>query len=211
MIWERLPLGPLQTNCYIIKNERKECLIFDPGGDGDRLLKLLRSRQYTPLAILLTHAHFDHIGAVDVIREAYKIPLYIHKNEEKWLEDPSLNGSQFFMMGSLTKVKSADRILTDESSLTIGSFNLEVMRTPGHSPGSLSFYIKDNDIVIAGDTLFQGSIGRTDLPGGNHEELLNSIHTHLLSLPENTLVLPGHGHETSVEEEMDQNPFLNGF
>lgn len=210
MNWEQIPLGPLQTNCYIVADDKKNCLIFDPGEEGKKLINRLEQRKLKPQAILLTHAHFDHIGAVDDIRDKYNIPVYIHTNEKNWLMDPSLNGSQFFMMGQI-KVKQADQLITSEDEMTIGDFTFEVFETPGHSPGSVSFYFKNDGFVVAGDALFQGSIGRTDLPGGNHEVLISSIHKKLLVLPEETIVLSGHGETTTIENEMDSNPFLNGF
>ncbi|WP_064091511.1 MBL fold metallo-hydrolase [Rossellomorea aquimaris] len=211
MNWKQMPLGPLQTNCYILWSNQKNCLIFDPGGEGEKLIQWLEEQQLTPLAIILTHAHFDHIGAVDVLRERYSIPAYIHEKEAQWLLDPSLNGSQLFMMGELIRLKPADYILTTEKELVLNEFSLQLFETPGHSPGSISYYVQKVGIVLAGDTLFMGSIGRSDLPGGDHKELLKSIHDKLLTLPEETLVLPGHGPQTSVRDEMDSNPFLNGF
>jgi hydroxyacylglutathione hydrolase len=211
MKWKRLPLGPLQTNCYCIWNDNKDCVIIDPGEEAGRLINWIESNQFKPLAILLTHAHFDHIGAVDKVREKFNIPLYVHEKEAKWLLEPALNGSQLFGMSDLIRLKPADYILTKEKNLSIGDFNFQLFETPGHSPGSISYYYKREGAVFAGDTLFMGSIGRTDLPGGNHEELLKSIHENLLTLPEDTIVLSGHGPETTIGNEMDSNPFLNGF
>ncbi|NRD80745.1 MBL fold metallo-hydrolase [Bacillus sp. BRMEA1] len=211
MKWQQISLGSIQTNCYIVEDQDKSCLIFDPGGEAKKLINLLNSRGLKPKAIILTHAHFDHIGAVDEIRDHYKIPLYVHKQEEKWLGDPSLNGSQFFTMIEPIKAKPADIIIREEGSLKIDQFVFHVYHTPGHSPGSLSFYFAEEGFVISGDALFQGSIGRTDLPGGNHPQLLKSIHDKLLTLPEETYVLSGHGAVTTIVEEMDSNPFLNGF
>ncbi|MFE8702484.1 MBL fold metallo-hydrolase [Cytobacillus sp. FJAT-54145] len=211
MNWEQIPLGPLQTNCYILSNENKSCLIVDPGEEGKKLVNHLQQRKLKPQAIILTHAHFDHIGAVDHLREHYKLPVYIHEKEANWLMDPVLNGSQFFMLGNSIKAKPAEHVFVKEDKMTIGDFTFEVFETPGHSPGSVSFYFEKEGVVVAGDALFQGSIGRTDLPGGNHNQLISSIHNKLLVLPEETLVLPGHGPTTTVVEEMDSNPFLNGF
>lgn len=208
--WEQIPLGPLQTNCYIIANDAKNCLIVDPGGEGEKLIHHLTTRKLKPQAILLTHAHFDHIGAVDIVREKYDIPVYVHTKEKKWLQDPALNGSQFFMMGTI-QAREADHFITTNGKMTVGDFSFEVYETPGHSPGSVSFYFQEGEFVASGDALFQGSIGRTDLPGGNHDVLLKSIHDKLLVLPEETDVLPGHGPTTTIGYEMDSNPFLNGF
>lgn len=208
MKWQRIPLGPLQTNSYLLYDESKQCIIFDPGSEGARLNKIIKDKQLTPLAILLTHAHFDHIGAVDDVREKWDIPVYIHKREKLWLEDPSLNGSSHFLQGDLISARPADHLLGEEGKLTIGPFTFEVFETPGHSPGSVSFYLASIGVVFSGDALFYGSIGRTDLRGGNHEQLLTSIRTRLLTLPEDTIVLSGHGPETLIEQEMKHNPFL---
>ncbi|WP_299087948.1 MBL fold metallo-hydrolase [uncultured Metabacillus sp.] len=210
MKWRQLPLGPLQTNCYLFSNDKNECLVIDPGGDAHKLTNILQQQHLKPLAILLTHAHFDHIGAVDEIRNEWNIPVYVHKNEKEWLTAPSLNGSQYFMAGEIS-ASPADELIKGEGTLNIGSFSLEVFETPGHSPGSVSYYSSEAGLVFSGDALFAGSIGRTDLPGGNHQQLIKSIHDKLLTLPEETLVLSGHGPETSIELEMERNPFLNGF
>ena len=210
MKYQRVPLGPLQTNCYIIENDKKECLIVDPGEEGRKLIQLLEQRKLTPVAVLLTHAHFDHIGALDDVRKRYELPVYVHVKEKDWLIDPALNGSQFFMMGAIS-VQAATHLLTKEGPLTIGDFTCEVYETPGHSPGSVSYYFKEAGIIASGDVLFEGSIGRTDLNGGSHEQLLQSIHEKLLVLPEDTIVLCGHGRETNIGDEMESNPFLNGF
>ncbi|MDQ0269432.1 MBL fold metallo-hydrolase [Cytobacillus purgationiresistens] len=211
MKYAQIPLGPLQTNCYVLTKENGTCLIIDPGGDGEKLIQAIKENQLKPIALILTHAHFDHIGAVDEVREEFAIPVYIHEKEAAWLLDPILNGSQSFQMGQMIRVKPADKIIVNEEQMQIGEFKFQVFETPGHSPGSLSFYFKEEGMVVAGDALFNGSIGRTDLRGGNHEQLLKSIHEKLLTLPEETVVLPGHGPETTIGHEMDGNPFLNGF
>jgi hydroxyacylglutathione hydrolase len=211
MKWSQIPLGALQTNCYIIENEDKTCLIFDPGSEGKKLIKWLEKRELKPVAILLTHAHFDHIGAVDAVRDYYQIPVYVHEEEEGWLTDPALNGSKYFMMQEQIKVRKADHIIKKEGVLKVGDFEFSIFETPGHSPGSISFYFENAGFVVSGDALFKSSIGRTDLPGGNHKQLIKSIHEKLLFLPEETQVLSGHGPITTVGEEMDHNPFLNGF
>lgn len=211
MEWNQIPLGPLQTNCYILSKENNTCLIFDPGEESEKLSGFIRDNNLKPLAIILTHAHFDHIGAVDGIRDEFNIPVYIHEKESDWLIDPDLNGSAKYEMIKNISGKPADITIREEQTITIGEFVLEIYETPGHSPGSISIYFKDAGVVVAGDALFYGSIGRTDLPGGNHNELLESIHQKLLVLPEETIVLSGHGPATTIGQEMDTNPFLNGF
>ncbi|RLQ98240.1 MBL fold metallo-hydrolase [Falsibacillus albus] len=211
MKWNRIPLGPIQTNCYILTDDDSHCLIIDPGDEAEHLINWIKKRDLKPLAILLTHAHFDHIGAVDKIRDKYEIPLYIHEKEAKWLLDPALNGSQFFNLIEPIRIKPADQFLAEEGMLQIGPFQLNVLETPGHSPGSVSYYVEKDGFVIAGDTLFFQGIGRTDLPGGNQDQLMKTIHNKLLTLPEDTIVLSGHGVETNIQDEMDGNPFLTGF
>lgn len=210
MKWSQIPLGIMQTNCYIIENPEGTCLIFDPGSEGKKLISWLNENKLKPKAILLTHAHFDHIGAVDEVREFFNIPVYLHKNEKNWLADPMLNGSYHFTKGH-THVKSADYLLTGEEKMKLEPFEFTIYETPGHSPGSVSYYFENDGVVVSGDALFKGSIGRTDLVEGNHSQLLKSIHDKLLTLPEETIVMPGHGPTTTIEEEMESNPFLNGF
>ena len=208
MKYYQIPLGPLGTNCFIVMNEKKECIIVDPGEEGAKLIQFIKKNGLKPLAVLLTHAHFDHIGAVDDVRDAFGIEAYIHEKEKKWLADPILNGSQYFMMGKATKQRPAEHIISEEGTLKIGDFVFEVFETPGHSPGSISFYLRDAGYLFSGDVLFKGCIGRTDLAGGNMDVLMKSIEQKILTLPHNTIVFPGHGEITLIEDEVDYNPFL---
>ncbi|MBB5324695.1 glyoxylase-like metal-dependent hydrolase (beta-lactamase superfamily II) [Anoxybacillus tepidamans] len=210
MKWERIPLGPLQTNAYILSHLDGTCVVFDPGSEGGRLVRYIEEQGYQPLAILLTHAHFDHIGAINDVIKKWPVPVYIHEQEREWLSDPLLNGSAYFI-GEQVKAVCTPHCLRDEATLTIGNFTFELLETPGHSPGSISYYCREIETVFSGDVLFAGSIGRTDLPGGNYEQLMQSIHDRLLVLPEETVVLSGHGPETTIGTEMDTNPFLHGF
>lgn len=206
-------LGPIQTNCYLVSNSKKECLIFDPGEEGVRLVKEIRKNGLKPLAILLTHTHFDHIGAVETVRTTFNVPVWVHEKEVSWLTDPTKNGSAKYseLPNYIVEPPLNEHIIKREQKLKIGSFEFDVVFTPGHSPGSISYLFKEDAFAIVGDTLFQQSVGRTDLLGGSTKVLLDSIHNKLLSLPENTIIYPGHGSYTTPGEEMESNPFLNGF
>jgi len=206
-------LGPIQTNCYIVSNKEKECLIFDPGEEGAKITKAIRSNGLKPLGIFLTHAHFDHIGAVDEIRETFNIPVWIHEKEVSWLADPEKNGSGKYAALPDYKVAAPaeEHIIKQEQLFEISNFVFKAVFTPGHSPGSISYIFEQDGFAIVGDTLFEQSVGRTDLLGGSTKLLLASIHDKLLSLPEDTIVYPGHGHYTTIGNEMESNPFLNGF
>ena len=206
-IWKRVPLGPLQTNCYLYALPDGDCVIIDPGEEAEKLIQIIREKKWKPVAILLTHAHFDHIGAVDKVRDFFNIPVYVHKKEEEWLTNPALNGSRFFQLGEI-KASPAEELISEEGILEIGDFTFKVLFTPGHSPGSISYYDENEALVFSGDALFQGSIGRTDLPGGNYQQLMDSIHNKLCTLPEDTLCLSGHGPETIIGDELHHNPFL---
>lgn len=208
MIIETFSLGSLGTNCYIISKEHN-CLIVDPGGDPEIIEKYLKDHDLKPQAILLTHAHFDHIGAVDEIRKKYEIDVYLHENEQHWLEDATLNRSALFLDGGFTTTKP-EKILTP-GKLTIGSFTCDVVHTPGHSPGSVSFIFNDQKFIVSGDVLFNRGIGRTDLPEGSIDQLANSIVTHLYTLPDDMIVYPGHGPSTVIGDEKRNNPFTLQF
>ncbi len=211
MEWKQIPLGPLQTNSYVIYNEQKNALIVDPGGDGKSFVEWLKNEELKPQAIMLTHAHFDHIGGVEDVREAYKIPVFLHKNEEEWLTDPQLNGSGLFPGIEPIRAAKADQIIAKEGPFEIGDFHCQVYETPGHSPGSISFYFPEQAVIFSGDVLFRGGVGRTDLPGGDEGTLMDTIHHKMLSLPDDTSVANGHGPVTTIGAEKETNPFINGF
>jgi len=206
-------LGPVQTNCYIISNKQKDCILFDPGEESSKIIKVIHSNQLKPKAIFLTHAHFDHIGAVEELRQQFDLPLYIHEKEVSWLDDPMKNGSgRYAELPNYIVQKPQDgHIIRQEQAFNVADMQFKAVFTPGHSPGSISYIFEEDGFAIVGDTLFEGSIGRTDLVGGSHEVLLKSIHEKLLCLPEDMIIYPGHGSYTTPAQEMDTNPFLNGF
>ncbi|WJY28462.1 MBL fold metallo-hydrolase [Sporosarcina trichiuri] len=206
-----LPLGPVQANCYLIIHDDGTCLIIDPGEEAGKIEQAVEQEGAVPAAVLLTHAHFDHIGALEPIRARYGIPVYVHESEKDWLQNPDLNGSANYPMLEPVSCRPADRFLQKDGSLAIGPFDMEVRHTPGHSPGSVCYVFHDNRSAIAGDTLFRQGIGRTDLPGGNAHQLLTAIEKQLLSLDPDYRIYPGHGPKTTPQFEMDTNPFLNGF
>lgn len=205
------PVGPIQTNCYVIYDETKKCMIIDPGEEGPKLIKLIEDAGLEPLAILLTHGHFDHLGAVDPVRDAFDIPVYIHEIEKDTLFDPVSNGSVRYPGLAPVKNREADHLISEEGMMQIGPFKFEIRHTPGHSPGSISFIFEEEGFAVVGDTLFSGGIGRTDLPGGDTDTLLNAIKDKLLSLASDTVIFPGHGQSTTPQHAMDTNPFLNGL
>lgn len=207
----QMELGPIQTNCYIVSNDAKECLIFDPGEEAPKVISFLKKKELTPLAILLTHAHFDHIGAVDALRDEYSIPVYLHRLEKDWLSRPNLNGSGKYPMVPDYRLREADILIDGEAELVISTFHMELFHTPGHSPGSVTYSFGDEGFAIVGDTLFRGSVGRTDLIDGSEKKLLQSIRDSLLTLPEHMVLFPGHGPETTPQQEAATNPFLGGL
>lgn len=204
-------LGPVQTNCYVIANKLQECLIVDPGEEGSKIIKNIKQAKLKPLAILLTHAHFDHIGAVDEVREAFDIPVYMHKKEQQWLSNANLNGSAKYAQLPNYEIAPAEHFLTPAKGFEIGSFTFDIVHTPGHSPGSISFIFPEDRLAFVGDTLFKGSIGRTDLIEGNEQLLLKSIKDNFLNLASDTIIYPGHDEATTVEDEIRTNPFLRGM
>lgn len=203
-------LGPFETNCYVVADEStKSCWIIDAGFAPKALIKHVRAAGLTPEAVILTHAHADHIAGLAEVRAAWPgVPILIHEAEQHWLTDPRANLSA--SMEQPLTAPEADRLLKGGERLTLGGSSWEVLHTPGHSPGGISLVHEMSDVALVGDTLFAGSIGRTDLPGGDFETLKASIREHLYSLPPATRVLSGHGPQTTIGRERSSNPFVRG-
>ena len=202
-------VGSYEVNCSLYFDESsKDGVIIDPGADADRIISQIDSLGLTPKAVLLTHGHSDHIGAVREIIEKYQIPLYAGKDEKELLASATANMSAF--MGLDITTPPADYWLSDEDMISIGNMTLRVLHTPGHSPGGVCFLDEVENLLFCGDTLFYGSIGRTDFPGCSHEKLINSIRAKLLPLPDSIICIPGHGPSTSIGAERVNNPFLQG-
>lgn len=204
---EHLTVGPVQTNCYLaINKETKEAIIIDPGDDADRIGMRLMQLEAKPVAILLTHGHFDHAGAAKTLAAQYDILVYAHEKEAETLEDSRMNLSGPLAGGATTY--HVDVFLKDEQELTLAGLHIRVLFTPGHTPGGCCYYFPREDVLFSGDSLFCGSVGRTDFPGGSMRTLVDSVRNKLMSLPENTIVYPGHDIETTIEQERMYNPFL---
>ncbi len=205
MKFESVIVGPLETNCYLIHCPvTSECAVVDPGAEASKILRLITSNELRPVILLNTHGHIDHIGANKEIKEKFDIPLCIHRHDE-----PMLKGVQqselSFILGAQDS-PAPDKYLEDGGTIKIGQSSLKVIHTPGHSPGSVIFL--GDGFLLSGDTLFFGGVGRTDLPGGSWPELVDSIKTKILTMPDEMPVLPGHGPFTSVGQEKRSNPFI---
>jgi hydroxyacylglutathione hydrolase len=199
-----LVVGRLHTNCYIVQSD-SIALVVDPGDEPERILRFLDDVDVKPSRIIATHAHFDHILGVEMIRSALKIPFLIHRDDLSMLE--SMQGRVREFMGfSVPPPPKVDQFLKDGESITVGKDTMRVIHTPGHSLGSIS--LVGQGFVLTGDALFNHSIGRTDLPGGDLDTLIHSITARLLTLDDDTIVYPGHGPETSIGDEKLANPFV---
>ena len=197
-----ITVGDFAVNCYFVVNpETRHALIFDPGDEFDRIQAFLQHEGLTPLAALLTHAHVDHIGAVPQLLDTYSIPLWMHPAEHVVYDSPENAVPPY-----LPAIPNLPPYIAALPELP--EFHFELIPTPGHTPGGCCYYFPEEHRVLTGDTLFWGSIGRTDLPGGNTPTLLKSIRNHLFLLPPDTEVLPGHGPSTTIGQEKTGNPYL---
>jgi hydroxyacylglutathione hydrolase len=207
MIHEILPVGPLQCNCSVIGDEQtREAMVIDPGDDIEEVLELIRKHSLQVKQIVITHAHIDHVGGAMKLRAATGAPILLNQNDYTLLK---MLDTQAAWLGMATPGKvEIDQSVGEADTVKAGSLVGQVIHTPGHTEGSICLYFPAESILIAGDTLFAGSIGRTDLPGGSFEKILRSLHDRVLALPDETVVVPGHGPLTRIGEERESNPFL---
>ena len=200
-------LGPVATNCYIgINEETKECFIVDPATCPPEFVSYIKNAGLTVKAVLLTHGHFDHIMGLDALLKEFSVPVYAHEAEREVLESEQLNSSAS-MLGQPYSFSGADYV-TNRQELRIAGFEIRVIYTPGHTIGGCCYYIEKEKALFSGDTLFHGSVGRTDLPTGSMGQLVSSVRDRLFVLPDDTKVYPGHMEETTIGYEKKYNPFI---
>ena len=202
--------SPIQENTYLLYNQQQECIIIDPGcyfDDEKEILKnFIDQQQLKPVYLLNTHCHLDHVFGNKYIHDTYQLTLHLHEKEKQVLGFAPTSGLMYNM--PFTNYSGDFILLKDGDKVLLGEDELQVIEAPGHSPGSICFYCKKQNFIIGGDVLFQRSIGRTDLPGGNHQTLLDSIRQKLFVLPDETVVYSGHGATTTIGEEKLYNPYL---
>ena len=207
MILETFPVGPLQCNCTILGDKQsREAIVIDPGDDVSRIHKRLTDQGLTVKQILVTHAHIDHVGGALRLKRLTGAPIYLNESDLTLLQ---MMGTQAAWLGvGAPETAPPDSGLLEGQTVGLEHYAAKVLHTPGHTQGSICLHFVPLNLLIAGDTLFAGSIGRTDLPGGNYDQIMESIHSRLLVLPDETKVIPGHGPQTTIGRERRSNPFL---
>ncbi|MDR2401674.1 MAG: MBL fold metallo-hydrolase [Deferribacteraceae bacterium] len=203
---EYLPLGVIEANCIFLTAENGELILVDPGDEPERLAGAIESNSLTLIKILLTHGHFDHIGAAETLQKKYKVPVFIHPSD--YLLADAASEYSFSFGGYPTKKIKEKKPLADGEIIDFDDSAIKVIHTPGHTSGSVSFYIEKLSTVLTGDTLFAGGVGRTDLVGAMPDALIPSIREKLYTLPDDTAVIPGHGELTSIGDEKRYNRFV---
>lgn len=200
-----LTVGPVQTNCYIVnKKGSSACIVIDPGEEADKIARYIRKKGLINEGILLTHGHFDHITGVSELISLVGGKLYAYEGEKELMMDPRMNGC--VMMGYEVAIEP-EYLLRDGQTLEIAGMQFQVLHTPGHTSGSCCYYMEEEKVLFSGDTIFMESVGRTDFPTGNGRQLIDSIQTKVLVLPPDVQIYPGHGPETSVAYEKQNNPY----
>ena len=209
LIVRSMALGMASANCYFVYYEgTKECLLIDAPGESDRIIKAVDGLELTPVAVLLTHSHFDHIGAAEALKAKYDIPVCCHEAEEEMLENPRLNLTA--MVGTGYGI-NPDRTFVDCERVRVGGFEFKVIHTPGHTQGGACYHFEQDKKLFSGDTLFNETVGRTDFPTGSGRILINSIKEKLFVLPDDTVVYPGHNDYTTIGHEKKYNEYVGGF
>ena len=210
---EAILFNDFQVNTYLVWDDTLECLVIDPafysGEEQERFISLIKEMGLKVTGQLNTHCHVDHILGVEFMSSQFDCPIRAHREELEIIKNAPLMGDMFGW--KVNEIEGIDEFIEEGQRIPVGDHELSILHVPGHSPGSVALYSKEGRFVITGDALFQGSIGRTDLPGGDYDTLISSIGTKLLTLPPETVVYPGHGPASSIDFEKSQNPFLREF